>query len=130
MGADQLQGILVPALRGKARKLTKRNGPRSQALLGNELHEALLREPSHTAWSQAPLRGVSSQAELGNKFGQFAICNFCCIFLTSILLLSSSGCHRKSAPEIVYIGHVASFRGPDKLSGDHARQGILLALEE
>src|SRR5207244_1149396 len=28
------------------------------------------------------------------------------------------------------VGHVASFRGPDKLSGEHARQGILFALEE
>ena len=52
------------------------------------------------------------------------------MFFTSILLLSSSGCHRKSAPEIIYVGQVASFRGPDKLSGEHARQGILLALEE
>src|SRR4029077_16794174 len=61
---------------------------------------------------------------------QFAICNYCCWLSASILLLSSSGCHRKSVPEIVYVGHVASFRGPDKLSGEHARQGILLALEE
>jgi branched-chain amino acid transport system substrate-binding protein len=64
------------------------------------------------------------------KHNQFAICNFCCWFLTSILLLSSPGCHRKSPPEIIYVGHIASFRGPDKFSGEHARQGILLALDE
>jgi branched-chain amino acid transport system substrate-binding protein len=61
---------------------------------------------------------------------QFAICNSFSLFVISILFLSSSGCHRKSPPEIIYVGHVASFRGPDKLSGEHARQGILLALEE
>jgi branched-chain amino acid transport system substrate-binding protein len=60
----------------------------------------------------------------------FAICHFFCFCLAPVLLLSSSGCHRKSTPEIVYVGHVASFRGPDKLSGEHARQGIVLALEE
>ena len=60
----------------------------------------------------------------------FAICHFFGVFFTSILLIASSGCHRKSAPEIIYVGHVASFRGPDKLNGEHARQGILLALEE
>jgi branched-chain amino acid transport system substrate-binding protein len=61
---------------------------------------------------------------------RFAICNFFGLFFTSFLLIASSGCHRKSSPEIVYVGHVACFRGPDKLSGEHARQGILLALEE
>jgi branched-chain amino acid transport system substrate-binding protein len=50
--------------------------------------------------------------------------------LLALGLLSLAGCHRKSSPEIVYVGHVAAFRGPDKLSGEHARQGIALALEE
>src|SRR5262249_25724054 len=61
---------------------------------------------------------------------RFAICYFCCFCITSILLLSASGCHRKSAPEIIRVGHVTSLRGPDKESGEHARQGIALALEE
>ena len=68
--------------------------------------------------------------QFASRHLQVAICKLCFLFFSSILLLSSSGCHRKSAPEIIYVGHVASFRGPDKLSGEHARQGILLALEE
>jgi len=52
------------------------------------------------------------------------------VLFTFIFLISLSGCHRKSAPEIIYVGHVAAFRGPDKFNGEQARQGILLALEE
>jgi branched-chain amino acid transport system substrate-binding protein len=80
---------------------------------------------------ESPRRESSrSQAELENQVERLAFCNLGWFFLAVLVLSSSSGCHRKSAPEIVYIGHVASFRGPDKFSGDHARQGILLALEE
>jgi branched-chain amino acid transport system substrate-binding protein len=51
-------------------------------------------------------------------------------FLTFLSLLFHPGCHRKSSPEVVSFGHVDSFRGPDKLSGEHAKQGIELALQE
>lgn len=68
------------------------------------------------------------QSAFGNW--QLAIGKFSCFLFVSILLVPTLGCHRKSAPEIISIGHVASFRGPDKLSGDHAKQGIDLALEE
>jgi branched-chain amino acid transport system substrate-binding protein len=52
------------------------------------------------------------------------------IVLSFTVVLSIPGCHRKSTPEVIYIGHLASFQGPDKLSAEHARQGIQLALEE
>jgi len=55
---------------------------------------------------------------------------FFCVLLAFIVGTSVPGCHRKSRPEIIYVGHVASFQGPDKLSGEHARQGIQMALEE
>jgi branched-chain amino acid transport system substrate-binding protein len=37
---------------------------------------------------------------------------------------------RPAAPQPIWIGHVAPFSGPDKAVGEHARQGILLAVEE
>jgi branched-chain amino acid transport system substrate-binding protein len=52
------------------------------------------------------------------------------ILIALAFLSIFSGCHRKSTPEITNIGHVASFQGPDKINGEHARQGIQLALEE
>jgi branched-chain amino acid transport system substrate-binding protein len=52
-----------------------------------------------------------------------------CWFLVAFLGLSLfSGCQRKST-DVISIGHVASFRGPEKISGEHAKQGIELALQ-
>jgi branched-chain amino acid transport system substrate-binding protein len=59
------------------------------------------------------------------KIGRFLI-----LLFATIGLLCTSGCHRKSSPEVIYIGHVASFQGPAKLKGEHAKQGIQLALDE
>src|SRR5262245_8168503 len=61
---------------------------------------------------------------------QFAIRSSLSFFLTFLSLLSNAGCHRKSTPEIISIGHVGSFQGPDKLNGEHAKRGIELALDE
>ena len=60
---------------------------------------------------------------------RFANGNCLSLWFAFFGFLAISGCHRKS-PEVVSIGHVASFRGPAKLSGDHAKQGIQLALQE
>jgi branched-chain amino acid transport system substrate-binding protein len=112
--APQLQGILVPALTHVLRAAKKRKKHK-------ELDSFV-----YFAFYCGNYKG----AELTKPDYQFAICNICYLFFASVLFLASSGCHRKSVPEIIYIGHVASIRGPDKLSGEHARQGILLALEE
>ncbi|HEV3145962.1 MAG TPA: hypothetical protein VGZ47_18900, partial [Gemmataceae bacterium] len=56
---------------------------------------------------------------------RFANGNCLSLWFAFFGFLAISGCHRKS-PEVVSIGHVASFRGPAKLSGDHAKQGIQL----
>lgn len=41
-----------------------------------------------------------------------------------------AGCSRKGEPEPILIGHVASLSGADKARGEHAKQGIALAVEE
>jgi branched-chain amino acid transport system substrate-binding protein len=46
------------------------------------------------------------------------------------LLLSLFGCASKSTPEPILIGHLAPFRGPEKALAEHAKQAILLAVEE
>jgi branched-chain amino acid transport system substrate-binding protein len=60
---------------------------------------------------------------------RFANGNCLSLWFAFFGFLVISGCHRKS-PEVVSIGHIASFRGPAKLSGEHAKQGIQLALQE
>lgn len=60
---------------------------------------------------------------------RFANGNCLSLWFAFFGFLAISGCHRKS-PEVVSIGHVPTFRGPAKLSGDHAKQGIQLALQE
>src|SRR6516162_7241350 len=40
------------------------------------------------------------------------------------------GCSGKSTTEPIWIGHIATITGPDKAAGEHARQGIQLAVEE
>jgi branched-chain amino acid transport system substrate-binding protein len=51
------------------------------------------------------------------------------LLLLSILAVLP-GCASKSTPELVLIGNLAPFSGPDKVSSDHAKQAILLAVEE
>jgi branched-chain amino acid transport system substrate-binding protein len=52
------------------------------------------------------------------------------LFFPWLLLVILTGCKSGAAPETVWLGHVAPLSGPDKVSGDHAHQGILLATEE
>jgi branched-chain amino acid transport system substrate-binding protein len=52
------------------------------------------------------------------------------MLLTCFVLLILSGCKPRAENEPIWIGHVASFSGPDKRIGEHARQAILLAVEE
>jgi branched-chain amino acid transport system substrate-binding protein len=40
------------------------------------------------------------------------------------------GCSSSPPTDAIVVGHVAPFSGPDKLVGEHARQGIILAVEE
>src|SRR5205823_3494821 len=44
--------------------------------------------------------------------------------------LALAGCQRSPAPEPILIGHIAPFDGPDKIIGEHAKQAILMAVEE
>jgi branched-chain amino acid transport system substrate-binding protein len=44
------------------------------------------------------------------------------------LLLAS--CTPSTPTDPIVVGHIAPFSGPDKLVGEHARQGIILAVEE
>src|SRR5262245_51762185 len=50
--------------------------------------------------------------------------------LPIFLLLFLSGCGAKSVPEPIFIGHFAPSSGTDRLIGEHARQGILIGVEE
>jgi branched-chain amino acid transport system substrate-binding protein len=50
-----------------------------------------------------------------------------CVFTLVVL---SAGCNRKTAPEPIFLGHVAPLSGRAKVVGEHARRGIQLALEE
>jgi branched-chain amino acid transport system substrate-binding protein len=50
--------------------------------------------------------------------------------LAGMLLLELAGCSRKSAPEAVYLGHLTPLSGPHAALGEHAKQGIVLALAE
>lgn len=47
-----------------------------------------------------------------------------------VLGLCLSGCTQKSRPEPYMIGHIVPLSGPEKVIGEHARQGIMLAIEE
>ena len=48
----------------------------------------------------------------------------------SSLVLAFSGCASKSSPEPILIGQFAPSSGSDRIIGEHARQAILLAVEE
>jgi branched-chain amino acid transport system substrate-binding protein len=48
--------------------------------------------------------------------------------LLAALLLA--GCSASQPTDAIVVGHLAPFSGPDKLVGEHARQGIILAVEE
>jgi branched-chain amino acid transport system substrate-binding protein len=49
-------------------------------------------------------------------------------WLLAALLLS--GCSHAPSPEPIIVGHLAPLSGPDKAIGEHARRGIMLAVEE
>jgi branched-chain amino acid transport system substrate-binding protein len=53
----------------------------------------------------------------------------CC--LAALLVAPAlAGCLRKSAPEPIYLGHLAPLSGADRDVGEHARQGVQLAVED
>jgi branched-chain amino acid transport system substrate-binding protein len=41
-----------------------------------------------------------------------------------------TGCAPRPAPESVYVGHLVALNGPDRTAGEHARQGVRLAVLE
>jgi branched-chain amino acid transport system substrate-binding protein len=47
-----------------------------------------------------------------------------------LLLLVANGCGSKAPPEPILVGHVVSLSGPDRVAGEHARQGVQLALDD
>jgi branched-chain amino acid transport system substrate-binding protein len=49
---------------------------------------------------------------------------------TTCLALLLAGCRRGPNHEPIFIGHLAPFSGPEKQVGEHARQAIVLAVEE
>jgi branched-chain amino acid transport system substrate-binding protein len=49
-------------------------------------------------------------------------------WLIAALLLA--GCSPSSNTDPIIVGHLAPLSGPDRLQGEHARQGIILAVEE
>jgi branched-chain amino acid transport system substrate-binding protein len=53
-----------------------------------------------------------------------------CVLLPGCVLLALPGCKSQGEPGPILIGHVAPLSGPEKRSGEHARQAILLAVEE
>src|SRR5205807_7947635 len=55
---------------------------------------------------------------------------FVFLLVLSCLFSAAAGCHRGPNPEPLLIGHLASFSGPDKEIGEHAKQALALAVEE
>jgi branched-chain amino acid transport system substrate-binding protein len=51
-------------------------------------------------------------------------------FLSLVPLLFLVGCSGKTPLDPVLVGHVALLSGPERSAGEHARHGILLAVEE
>lgn len=52
------------------------------------------------------------------------------IRITTVLPIILAGCAQRTDPEPIMVGLVAPLKGPDKSVGDHARQGLLLAVED
>jgi branched-chain amino acid transport system substrate-binding protein len=52
------------------------------------------------------------------------------VYAFMLVCLVSAGCGRGANPRPILIGDFAPSRGPEKVVGDHARQGIRLAMEE
>jgi branched-chain amino acid transport system substrate-binding protein len=50
--------------------------------------------------------------------------------LAALALSAVAGCASRSAPEPIWVGHLAPLSGPDRALGEHARQGIQLAVDE
>jgi len=51
-------------------------------------------------------------------------------FLLAAPLAVLAGCSRKAAEEPLWVGHVVPLSGTERSAGEHAREGILLAVEE
>src|SRR5262249_23108413 len=47
-----------------------------------------------------------------------------------VVLGGLNGCRSNPVPEPVLIGHLAPFSGPGKVTGEHGKQAILLAVED
>jgi branched-chain amino acid transport system substrate-binding protein len=54
----------------------------------------------------------------------------CRLLVLLLAALTFAGCSQKGAPEPLLIGHLAPSSGPDKVMSDHAKQAILLAVQE
>ena len=50
--------------------------------------------------------------------------------LAALALGLTFGCSPRPAPEPLLLGHLAPLSGPQRLQGQHARQGVLLAITE
>ena len=87
MGADQLQGILVPAL--MAFPILQTSNP--------------VRLAATQRGALSPALPVGSRLNKASNL-QFAFGNFPRVLLLFTILLPSPGCHRKSTPEIIYVG--------------------------
>jgi branched-chain amino acid transport system substrate-binding protein len=48
----------------------------------------------------------------------------------TLAVLTVAGCSRRAEEEPLLLGHLTSFSGSDRVAGEHARQGIVLALED
>jgi branched-chain amino acid transport system substrate-binding protein len=49
--------------------------------------------------------------------------------ILALLLAACAGCSRGGSTEPLWLGHVAPMSGADKAAGDHARQGVRIAVE-
>lgn len=47
-----------------------------------------------------------------------------------LLLTAVAGCGSRAVPEPVWVGHLAPLSGPNRTAGEHARQGVQLAVAE
>jgi branched-chain amino acid transport system substrate-binding protein len=53
-----------------------------------------------------------------------------CWFAALLVAPALAGCLRKSAPEPISVGHLVPLSGADRDVGEHARQGVQLAVED
>jgi branched-chain amino acid transport system substrate-binding protein len=50
--------------------------------------------------------------------------------LAALASLALAGCSPRGTPDPILVGHLAPFSGPDKTLGEHAKQGVRLAVDE